>query len=268
MNYSVKVQKIKITAPTKAVTGLSSYEDIVAKKASLFSKLDDKGLIALYAKIHGDKLTNSPIADLPKEEKRKACINALTFQLELVQEIDRVGGSGDTTSSNALSHFLVGRSNTTSSTGTKWFWQVTTYQFIQENGFKTDTNVTEHFANQNMVFYLLRTHSFKANLNKDGMITNAPKRNVKGGNVLTLDGKLIFQDVSVVIRPSEDVEAELEEIAEMELENAKEFIADGYIDATDVPTEMKQGDIYNIEFQDWLQNEYASRNLAMMTSVA
>lgn len=269
MNYPVKIQNIKITAPTKMVTGLSSYDEIVSKKTILFNKQSDAELINTYARIHGEKLNTSPIASLPKEEKRKACVNALTFQLELVQEVDRNSTGSQTIGTiNPLSIFLTGRSNTSSSTGLKYFWQVATFQNIQDNGFNINTDLSEHFANQNIFVYLLRTHSFKAITNAEGLITESPKRNTRGGNILTLNGNLIFQQVSFVIRESADINADVEQLQEVEKQNALDFTYNGVIDASEIPTEIKMGALFNDEFQSWLQEEYASRNLQMMTAIA
>ena len=57
----------------------------------------------------------------------------------------------------------------------------------------------------------------------------------------------------------------------IELENKEKAASikhDGTIDYSDVPTMQKVGALFNDEFQEWLQEEYASRNLKMNTKIA
>lgn len=271
--YPVLVKQIKITRPTMSVTGLSSYDEIVAKKATLFGKQTDNELTSTFVKIHGGKIDHNTVIDTygfsqkTKEEKRKACINALTFQLELTQEVTKPVNEN---ASPILGMFLSGRANVSSTNpiGIKYFYQVCSFQFIQDNNFEEGSDLSKHYADKNELFYLLRTHTFNPLVNKNGMITESPKRTSKGGNILLKDNKLIFQPVSIVWKQVVDVETELQALTEMELQNAKDFIANSSIESGNIPEEIKQGDIFNEEFQDWLQDQYATRNLKMQTSIA
>ena len=274
---AVTVNKIKVTSKTLEVTGISTYEEILSKKSKLFSAQTDKQLAETYNKIHSNKLKESDLGsfgDLTKEDKRLACINALTFQLELTQKAQR-DETIVTNSSNHLSHFLMGRANTNSDS-LKYFWQTTTFMFCQEHGIQAGFNLSEYYAtlveegkgDTNYVVYLLRTNftTVEDEDVQDGLITLAPKTMGKGGDILTFKDKLIFQKTELVMYESDNINDDI-----IELENKEKAASikhDGTIDYSDVPTMQKVGALFNDEFQEWLQEEYASRNLKMQTKVA
>lgn len=274
--YPVTVNKIKVTSKTAEVTGIASYEEILSKKSKLFSAQTDKQLTETYNKIHSNKLKESDLStfgELSKEDKRLACINALTFQLELTQKAqkdDSIVSSGN----NHLSHFLMGRANTNGDS-LKYFWQTTSFLYCQEHGIEAGFNFSEYYAtlkdnkkgDNNYMVYLLRTNFTKVEDDDliDGMIPYAPKTMGKGGDILTFKGKLIFQKTELIMHESDNVNDDI-----IALENKEKSLSikhDGTIDYSDVPQMQKIGALFNEEFQEWLQEEYASRNLKMQTKV-
>lgn len=273
----VTVNKIKVTSKTLEVTGISSYEEILSKKSKLFSAQTDKQLSETYNKIHGGKLKESDLSsfgELTKEEKRNACINALTFQLELTQKAQR-DETAISTGNSLLSHFLVGRANTNGDS-LKYFWQTVTFQFCQEHEIESGFNISEYYGtlkdnkkgDANYVVYLLRSNftTIPEDELQEGLITYAPKTAGKGGDVLTFKDKLIFQKTELVMYESDNINDDI-----IELENKEKAASikhDGTIDYSDVPTMQKVGALFNDEFQEWLQEEYASRNLKMNTKIA
>lgn len=265
--YPVTVQKIKVTSKTAEVTGIASYEEILSKKSKLFGQQTDKQLTETYNKIHGGKLKESDLgsfSELSKEDKRLACINALTFQLELTQKAQR--DESVVSSTNHLSYFLMGRANTNSDS-LKYFWQTTTFQFCTTHGIESGFNLSEYYGGLGYVVYLLRTNftTVSEDEMQDGLITYAPKTMGKGGDVLTFKDKLIFQKTELIMHESDNIN---DDIIELENKEKTAFIKhDGTIDYSDVPTMQKVGALFNDEFQEWLQEEYASRNLKMQTKV-
>ena len=265
----VTVNKIKVTSKTLEVTGISSYEEILSKKSKLFSAQTDKQLVETYNKIHGGKLKESDLSsfgELTKEEKRTSCINALTFQLELTQKAQK-DDSVISNSNNHLSHFLMGRANTNGDS-LKYFWQTTTFMFCQEHSIENGFNLSEYYGGLGYVVYLLRSNftTIPEEELQEGLITYAPKTAGKGGDVLTFKDKLIFQKTELVMYESDNINDDI-----IELENKEKAASikhDGTIDYSDVPTMQKVGALFNDEFQEWLQEEYASRNLKMNTKIA
>ncbi len=272
---AVTVNKIKVTSKTLEVTGISSYEEILLKKSKLFNQQTDKQLTETYNKIHGNKLKESNLSafgDLTKEEKRTSCINALTFQLELTQKAQK--DETVTTGNSLQSHFLVGRANTNGDSP-KYFWQTVTFQFCQEHEIEIGFNLSEYYGTLkengkgdcNYVVYLLRSNftTIPEEELQDGLITYAPKTMGKGGDVLTFKDKLIFQKTELIMHESDNIN---DDIIALENKEKSLFIKhDGTIDYSEVPTMQKQGALFNDEFQEWLQEEYASRNLKMQTKV-
>ena len=267
--YPVTVQKVKVTSKTLEVTGLSSYEEILLKKSKLFGQQTDKQLTETYNKIHGGKLKESDLSifsELAKEDKRLACINALTFQLELTQKAQK-DDSIVSSSNNHLSHFLMGRANTNGDS-LKYFWQTTTFMFCQEHGIESGFNLSEYYGGLGYVTYLLRSNFtiIPEDELQDGLITYAPKTMGKGGDLLTFKNKLIFQKTELIMHESDNINDDI-----IELENKEKAASikhDGTIDYSDIPQMQKVGALFNDEFQEWLQEEYASRNLKMQTKVA
>lgn len=267
--YPVTVQKVKVTSKTLEVTGISSYEEILSKKSKLFSAQTDKQLTETYNKIHGNKLKESDLGsfgELSKEDKRLACINALTFQLELTQKAqkdDSVVSSGN----NHLSHFLMGRANTNGDS-LKYFWQTTTFMFCQEHGIESGFNLSEYYGGMGYVVYLLRSNFtiVPEDEMQEGLITYSPKTMGKGGDVLTFKDKLIFQKTELIMHESDNINDDI--IFLENKEKAASIKHDGTIDYSEVPSMQKVGALFNDEFQEWLQEEYASRNLKMQTKVA
>jgi len=272
----VTVNKIKVTSKTLEVTGISSYEEILSKKSNLFSAQTDNQLKETYNKIHGSKLKESDLStfgELSKEEKRLSCINALTFQLELTQKAQR--DETVTTGNGLLSHFLVGRANTNSDS-LKYFWQTVTFQFCQEHEIESGFNLSEYYATLkengkgdcNYVIYLLRSNftTIPEEELQDGLITYAPKTMGKGGDVLTYNDKLIFQKTELIMHESDNIN---NDVIKLETEEKSLSIKhNGTIDYSEVPTMQKEGALFNNKFQEWLQEEYASRNLKMNTKIA
>lgn len=274
---TVIVNKIKVTSKTLDVTGISSYEEILLKKSKLFSAQTDKQLVETYNKIHGGKLKESDLSvfsELAKEEKRTSCINALTFQLELTQKAQR-DETAISTGNSLLSHFLVGRANTNGDS-LKYFWQTVTFQFCQEHEIESGFNLSEYYGTLkengkgdcNYVVYLMRTNftEIPETELQEGFITYAPKTAGKGGDVLTFNNKLIFQKTELVMFESDNINDDLVELEGKE--KAASIKHNGTIDYSDVPTMQKVGALFNDEFQEWLQEEYASRNLKMNTKIA
>ena len=277
MANPVIVQKIKVTSKTLELTGISSYEEILSKKSKLFSAQTDNQLKETYNKIHGGKLKESDLSsfnELSKEDKRSACINALTFQLELTQKAQK-DDSVVSNSSNHLSHFLMGRVNTNGDS-LKYFWQTTTFMFCQEHEIESGFNLSEYYATLkengkgdcNYVVYLLRSNftTIPEEELQEGLITYAPKTMGKGGDVLTFKDKLIFQKTELIMHESDNIN---NDVIKLETEEKSLSIKhNGTIDYSEVPTMQKVGALFNDEFQEWLQEEYASRNLKMQTKVA
>jgi len=261
----VIVNKVKITKPTIAATGMTSYEEIKASKNALFIDKSHEELGFVYKQIFNAE-PNAAFVNSSKEEKRITCINALTFQLEFTQNVESSDEIED--SSSLLGYFLMGR--VSNSSRQKYFWQTTTLAFCEANGIKDGFNFSESLVKKNFVTYIVRNNTTTLQmpqLTTTGLITLEPKRSGKGGDVLLLNNKLIFQFTTLVVRPTTDIQASLAGFRANELKNNAEFKHDDVIPADSVPVAVKQGALFNAEFQEWLQNQYAVRNLGMLTEI-
>lgn len=262
----VIVNQVKITRPTMLATGLFSFEEVQKSKNALFVDKSEEELLLLYKQIFNAE-PNAAFIQSSKEDKRTTCINALTFQLEFTQAVETDDASDDT--SSLLGYFLMGR--VSNSSRQKYFWQTTTLAFCEANGITKDYNFSENLAKKNLVTFIIRSNTTvlqMPQLTTTGLITLEPKRTGKGGDVLLKDDKLIFQFTTLVVRPATDLQADLAAFKAAELKNNAEFKHTDIIPADSIPPAVKQGALFNTEFQEWLQNEYATRNLGMHTKVA
>lgn len=279
--FPVVVTDIRLTKPTIALTGLSSWKELQENKSRLFQSLTTAQLLEkITLDIHKNKLRAKElrlIEAMSDAEKRAYLVGNLSITIEMTQEIERIGGDEDSTNlGNVFSLFMNSRINISdSNTSTKYHFQTSTVTNTEQLGAEIGQDLSAKLAKQGILTYIARIHSFKPIFNEDGYITSAPKRAGKDGDLLTKDGNLIFMHTKFVIQPNLEQQAIEDLYAQLynkEVANHESFVADkdGNIPAANIPAESRAEDgsgMFNPEFQAWLQEKVAN-TLGHQTVVA
>jgi len=274
MLYPVLISNVKVSKKTSRITGASTLEELLKKEETLFKGKSDAELMIILEDIYNNKLANAQRAEIltySTEEKRQHAINALSYQLELVQEMPRVTSADAPV--NQVGFFLRNRLNVSNQVSRKTFWQTTTHEVLKAYGFKKNDDFSSIMQNNGQFVYLYRENSFTPDLNADGAVVSSPKRAGAGGDLLLKDGKLIFQKTYLVMQAFESLEEYDEKIATLEAKeqaNVVEFKHDSVIDVVNntIPVEVRKEDgTFNQEFQSWL-HEYLNISVGMQVEVA
>lgn len=274
MLYPVLISNVKVSKKTSRITNCSTLEELLKKEETLFKGKSDAELMIILEDIYNNKLANAQrqeILGYDTEQKRQHAINALSYQLELVQEMPRVTSSDAPV--NQVGFFLRNRLNVSNQVSRKTFWQTTTHEVVKAYGFKKDADFSAVMQSNGQFVYLYRENSFTPEVNAEGKVITTPKRAGAGGDLLLKDGKLIFQRTFLVMQAFESLEEYTEKTEALEAKeqaNVAEFKHDSVIDVVNnvIPTEVRLEDgTFNQEFQAWL-HEFLGKSVGMQIEVA
>lgn len=244
---SVVASKIIVTRPSVALTGISSFQDLLDEKDSLFADKSESELLSIYnkqnPKVDADSL--NAFKALSKSEKRAKLVNELTVQIEFRQDYEREGGNSN------LWLFMERDNIGDTSSGSKVYYQTATLGRVE--GFKL-TEGGNFTIKDKVVFLNQKTTSTPVIANGD--VVSNPKRAGKGGNILTKVGKMLFLITELIISNKYSAE----QLQEEEDENRMEMKHDGIIDADSVPSD-ERGDNgqRSSEYQSWLNKHYMAK---------
>ena len=265
------VSDVKASKKTVAITGLSSYEDIINAD---FSGLNKNDLISKIKQVQ--KLDANLIKFLNSQDEsmlRKMFLNSLTFQLEVQQRSET---SQDFNASLAfMSKF---RMDINTNGGIKRDWITLTLGNLKEMGIKVGDDFTQFCAEQGIDFgdgnkrsyftYIERLMTFKPVIVENNIISQ-PKTKGKGGAIILKDGKPIFYKSSMVFYPvesQEEFDALYEKYKEQELKNLKDFEATSEIE--EYPSISRNEDnTFNDEFQSFINKLFTTAHTEAFSKI-
>lgn len=265
------ISDVKASKKTVAITGLSSYEDIINAD---FSGLNKNDLISKIKQIQ--KLDANLIKFLNSQDEsvlRKMFLNSLTFQLEVQQRSET---SQDFNPSLAfMSKF---RMDINSNGGIKRDWITMTLGNLKEMNLKVGDNFTQFCAEQGIDFgdgntrsyftFIERLMTFKPVIVENNIISQ-PKTKGKGGAIMLKDGKPIFYKSSVVFHPvesQEEFDSLYEKYKEQELQNIKDFEVTSEIE--EYPSISRNEDnTFNDEFQSFINKLFTTAHTEVFSKI-
>lgn len=265
------VSDVKAAKKTVAVTGLSSYEDIINAD---FSGLSKSELISKIKQVQ--KLDENLIKFLNSQEEsmlRTMFVNSLTFQIELQQ---RSESAQDFNASLAfMSKFRV---DINTNGGVKRDWLTMTLGNIKELKISVGDNFTTFAVEEGIDFgdgnkrsyftFIERLMIFKPVIVDDNIISQ-PKTKGKGGAIMLKDGKPIFYKSSIIFHPVEnqdEFDALYEKYKEQELKNNKDFEATSEIE--EYPSISRNTDnTFNDEFQKFINQLFTTTHTEAFSKV-
>lgn len=208
-----------------------------------------------------DKLLKMNLSD---QDKGNATVK-IEFQQEREVTAAAQGGTGGRRERMfGVAVALAGHEKVNSGPRYKYDWvNAMNLLVLEQMKFKVGADVGEL---QNTIVYLLTEEYLTAEF-RDGKIVSSPKRKGKGGNILTAEGKLIFQSTSLVSTESDAEFANFTYDDFVAYEKAQTIKFDGEILATEVPEETKDAGFFNDEFSEWIQEYYAEHNIQVLVSV-
>jgi hypothetical protein len=261
--YPVIVNDLRLTKKTKALTNLESYNELVEKKDTLFSKKSDAEIMQLLTEeIYGGKLNRAQLRDLQSmtaKQRLEHLQGQLTITTELIQQ--RESQRTDSKLGKTFNLFMGSRLNVGRNESSKYAYQTTTLNEAVAMGLVIGQNFTEMLAERKVFVYIYRVRSFEPEFVGDNVNTS-PMRAGKGGDVLRKDGKLLFLLTQLVIEPNMN-EAEIsktfDELYKEETDNEIAFAhTPGHeISSDDIPAEARDDKgSFSADFQNWLNETY------------